>query len=87
MTASRKTIAVVVRTERTSRIHEALRAAVGLGLRGAHVTVLASVTLRDHNDPHIRKALATLRELGQSVADLDQAARVVASCHAIEVWT
>jgi hypothetical protein len=89
-----KRIAVIVRTADPDRVAEALRAAVGLGLRGDRVhVVLAAGAVDEHAPPaqgHAR-ALATLRMLGHDVvhADEDPAAEATAvrAADAVEVWT
>jgi hypothetical protein len=71
--------AVVVRTRDPARAAEALRAAVGLTLRGDTVALVALSPLPA--DERVARALATLRALGQPVdAPLAEADR-------IEVWT
>ena len=71
-------IAVVVRTRDPDRAAEALRAAVGLTLRGESVTLVAPSLPMDER---IGRALATLRALNQPLdAPLSEAERV-------EVWT
>ena len=80
-----KTIAVIVAAQLPSRQREALRAAVGLTLRGDAVhVVLAADTPAD--DPAIARAVATLRELGHRVTTGDAAA-VARRADAAEVWT
>jgi hypothetical protein len=87
-----KRIAVIVRTADPDRVAEALRAAVGLGLRGdrVHVVLAAGVT---HDHPQATRALATLRMLGHDVdtgADGDAEAAeawAVRAADAVEVWT
>lgn len=77
-----KQIVVVIGATEPSRVREALRAAVGLGLRGDHVEVHARDL--DLRDPAIARAVATLAELGRPVRaeppSLDAA-------DAVEVWT
>jgi hypothetical protein len=83
-----KRIAVIVRTTNSDRVAEALRAAVGLGLRGDRVhVVLTAGAVHDHAPA--TRALATLRMLGHDVddADPDAEARAVRAADAVEVWT
>ena len=73
---------VVIRTVDPERAAEALRAAVGLTLRGARVAVVPLVPLPD--DARVARALGTLRALGHVVdATLD----VLREADAVEVWT
>jgi hypothetical protein len=71
-----KTIAVIIRAEDPARIAEALRAAVGLTLRGDRVRVIAPAGAEG-------RAVETLRMLGHvvttelSLDDVD----------AVEVWS
>jgi hypothetical protein len=76
-----KRIVVVIAAER--RAPEALRAAVGLTLRGDRVDVVRRVAL-DERDPHVARALATLRALGGDTA-APLASLREADC--VEVWT
>jgi hypothetical protein len=80
-------IIVVVQTREPRRQDEALRAALGLTLRGAQVAVVlaADVAL---TSPLACRAAATLRSFGHTVevataADL----RELATADAVEVWT
>jgi hypothetical protein len=84
-----KRIAVIVRAADPDRVAEALRAAVGLGLRGDRVhVVLAAGAVAGHGQA--ARALATLRMLGHEV-DMDAGAAAEASAvraaDAVEVWT
>ena len=73
---------VVVRTLDPDRAAEALRAAVGLTLRGARVAVVPLAPLPD--DDRVARALGTLRALGhETEAGLD----ALAGAAAVEVWT
>lgn len=82
-----KTIAVLVRTATADRAAEALRAAVGLTLRGDHVVVAIGALPRAiAEDPRVERGLATLRLLGHRV-DEDDGAGAVAAADAVEVWT
>lgn len=82
-------LVVVVRTGDPARVVEALRAAVGLTLRGDRVTVVlgdAAVALAD--DPAAARALGTLGVLGHEVARGDGAiAAAIGAADAVEVWT
>ncbi len=74
-------IAVVVRAREPHRQAEALRAALGLTLRGGRVeVVLADAPLT----PLAERAIATLRAFGHVVADDPS---VIARADAVEVWT
>ena len=73
-----KTVVVVVAN--AARAPEALRAAVGLTLRGDRVVVVPRVPLPD--DPRVARALATLRGTGHLVLD-----RLPETADAVEVWT
>jgi len=59
-----KTVGVIVRSRDPARIAEALRAAVGLTLRGARVLVSVGAA---PGDPVGRRALDLLREMGHEV--------------------
>lgn len=72
-----KTILIIV--THPARAAEALRAAVGLTLRGDRVVVSPRCPWPD--DPQVVRALALLRELGHTV---DASAT---SGDAVEVWT
>lgn len=78
-----KTIAVVIDTTDADRAAEALRAAVGLGLRGDAVAVVVLRKL-DAAEPRAAKALAALRAMNQRV---DAPLGVLAEADAVEVWT
>jgi len=82
----RRVTVVVVRTGEVDRAAEALRAAVGLGLRGARVEVFAGAWAA-HDDPRVRRALATLAELAQPLRGDDQLAAALAGADAVEVWS
>lgn len=88
-----KRIAVIVRAADPDRVAEALRAAVGLGLRGDRVHV---VLAGGAPGAGAARALATLRLLGHEVdhadgnarGNADEAmARAVRAADAVEVWT
>lgn len=89
-----KRIAVIVRATHPDRVSEALRAAVGLSLRGdrVHVVLAAAARAACDEEPHrarAARALATLRMLGHDVIDGDTSAEAdaVRTADAIEVWT
>jgi hypothetical protein len=76
------TIVVVVRTRDPHRQSEALRAALGLTLRGAHVEVVVDEPLLT---PLAERSAVTLRSFGHAVgADL---ASALERATAVEVWT
>jgi hypothetical protein len=76
------TTLVVVRTIDPHRQAEALRAALGLTLRGAKVEVVVTGPLLT---PLAERAAATLRSFGHVVGgELDAA---LARATAVEVWT
>lgn len=87
-----KRIAVIVRTADLDRVAEALRAAVGLGLRGDRVHVVLAAGIA-HDHAQATRALATLRMLGHEVdtgadgADEAAQAQAVRAADAVEVWT
>lgn len=78
-----KRVAVVVRTTDRDRAAEALRAAVGLTLRGAAVSVIRARPV-DESDPRVRKCLSTLGALGHAI---DAPASAVRAADAVEVWS
>lgn len=85
-----KHIAVAVTTREPARIAEALRAAVGLGLRGDEVTVAfaGSAAPSDaSSEPAAAKALATLRALGRRIEGPEGLAEILTRADAVEVWT
>jgi hypothetical protein len=75
-----KTIAVVIAG--ASQATEALRAAVGLTLRGDRVVVVPQIAWP--KDPRSTRALATLRGLGHRV---DGTFADVEGADVVEVWT
>lgn len=79
-----RAIAVVIDTADPERTAEALRAAVGLTLRGDAVTVVSRFELPEQ--PGIARAVATLEALGHRVTVGDPTAAIAAS-GAVEVWT
>ena len=80
------TILVVIRSAEPHRQAEALRAALGLTLRGARVEVALG---EPPATPLARRAADTLRSFGHPVAALDGDALAAAIARAarIEVWT
>lgn len=63
-----KRVAVIVRSGAPDRVAEALRAAVGLGLRGDRIDVVLAPAARPAlADPRVTRAAATLLELGHEV--------------------
>lgn len=91
-----KRIAVIVRAAHPDRVSEALRAAVGLSLRGdrVHVVLAAAAARSAAAHAQAARALATLCMLGHDVigadadTDADTAeADAVRMADAIEVWT
>ncbi len=90
MSEGGKRVAVVVATRDRERATEALRAAVGLGLRGDEVSVaFADTGTREaaEADGAASKALSTLEVLGRRVAGPGELAALVAGADAVEVWT
>jgi hypothetical protein len=86
-------ILVVVQAADVERVSEALRAGIGLGLRGDPVAVLltgAAARFADGSaDPRIERALSTLAELGRParVVPADELASWLARARAVELWT
>ncbi len=81
-------ILVVIDTASATRAAEALRAAVGLGLRGAPVQVCLRQAPRP--TPECDRALAMLESLGQRVRRTFHAPELAAALREadkIEVWT
>jgi hypothetical protein len=76
-------ILVIVRTRDPHRQAEALRAGLGLTLRGATVEVIVDAPLLT---PLAERAAATLRSFGHAVGSGDLAA-ALARADAVEVWT
>jgi len=85
-TPSVAAILVVVRTRDPHRQAEALRAALGLTLRGARVTVAVDDPLAT---ALARRAADTLRAFGHTVgpASGDRLATALARADRVEVWT
>jgi hypothetical protein len=77
-----KQVVVIIRTTDPNRVREALRAAVGLGLRGDQVRVHAGAL--DLDDPFTSRAVATLAQLGRPVRSEPPQ---VSDADAVEVWT
>ena len=80
------TIVVLVRATDDARVAEALRAGLGLTLRGDRVAVFARAPL----PAAAARAAATLRSFGHQVhEDADTAAldAAIRAAHAVEVWT
>lgn len=79
-------ILVVIRTTDPHRQAEALRAALGLTLRGARVEVAIDEPL---HTPLARRAAETLRAFGHAIADSasDHLGAALARADRVEVWT
>jgi len=77
-----KRIAVVIKTSNADRAAEALRAAVGLTLRGDRVSVVRVRPLPE-TDSRVARALGALAALGHEV---DASMAVVHDADAVEVW-
>jgi hypothetical protein len=86
-----KRIAIIVRASEPARVAEALRAALGLSLRGDRIDVVmadAALPALDSAHAGIRRAVATLDQLGHVVARGDaHMAEALRRAHAVEVWT
>ncbi len=78
-----KLIAIVIATPDPARAAEALRAAVGLGLRGDRVAV-SPLHAIDASDPRTPRLIAALRSHG---VRLDAPLSITAEADAVEVWT
>jgi hypothetical protein len=79
---------VVITARDRERVAEALRAAIGLGLRGDPVeTLLVAAPLPE--DPRIERALGTLERLGRParITTIDEVRAAARSARAVEVWT
>lgn len=76
------TILVVARTSDPHRQAEALRAALGLTLRGARVEVIVGTL----HTPLAQRAADTLRSFGHAVHD-GELAEALARAEVVEVWT
>jgi hypothetical protein len=80
--------AVVIAARDPERIREALRAALGLGLRGARVAVwLGPAAAATSRDALIVRALATLGQLGWPVHHGEPAPEALPAGAQIERWT
>lgn len=77
-------ILVVARTRDPHRQAEALRAALGLTLRGARVEVAVAEPLLT---PLARRAADTLRAFGHAVTDPGDLAAALARADRVEIWT
>lgn len=79
-------ILVIVRTQDPHRQAEALRAALGLTLRGGRVEVCVDEPLAT---PLARRAADTLRSFGHAVGPLggDALAAALGRAARVEVWT
>lgn len=77
---------IICRTRDPHRQSEALRAALGVTLRGARVETHVDGPLLT---PLAERAAATLRSFGHAVEPLDEAtlAEVLSRAAAVEVWT
>jgi hypothetical protein len=86
MSAHPRQFLVVLDCASSARAQEALRAAVGLGLRGDRVALFVRRT--PPPSAAIDRALATLRKLGQEVIAGDDRllAKRVRAADAVEVW-
>jgi hypothetical protein len=78
-----KRIAVVIKTSNADRAAEALRAALGLTLRGDRVSVVRARPLPEA-DVRVAKCLGALEALGHEV---DASMAVVHDADAVEVWS
>lgn len=81
------TIAVILRTSTADRAAEALRAAIGLTLRGDRVIVATGGAAPSAlADRRVERAVATLRVLGHAIT-ADDGAALARTADATEVWT
>ena len=81
------TIVVIARTTDPHRQAEALRAALGLTLRGARIEVVVHAALLT---PLAERAAATLRAFGHEVRAVDrdpELAAAISRADTVEVWT
>lgn len=78
-------IVVVLRASSADRTAEALRAAIGLGLRGSQVRVVLCAP--PPNDPRIRRGMSTLEALGRPAVPAEQLCSAVRGATKVEVWT
>jgi hypothetical protein len=81
-----RAVLVIVRSADEARVSEALRAAVGLTLRGARVTVYRDGAAAAVTSARIVKAVETLRLLGFAVHD-GAPGLALREADAVEVWT
>jgi hypothetical protein len=86
VTTSAKSLAVVIRATDPFRVAEALRAAIGLGLRGAGVRVVTEHALPTDYPP-VDRAVGTLEQLGTSVDVSGDMRDAIERSDAVEVWT
>ena len=86
MTATPPLTLIVCRTRDPHRQSEALRAALGVTLRGARVEARVEGPLLT---PLAERAVATLKSFGHLVEQLDEATlgEALHRAHAVEVWT
>ena len=77
-------VIITVRTSDEARVAEALRAAVGVTLRGDSVAVYLAAA--PPSSPRIARATDTLRLLGHTVREGSPGAALRAA-DAVEVWT
>jgi len=79
-------IALIIRTDQPDRVEEALRCALGLGLRGEEVHVVAKEL---PSTAGILRALKTLEAVGQSVQErkAEVLSDLIRRARAVEVWT
>jgi hypothetical protein len=85
-------ILVAIAAGDADRVSEALRAGIGLGLRGDPVDVVlvgAAARFAAGGDRRIDRAIGTLAELGRPVEVIDEAALAarMARARAVELWT
>jgi hypothetical protein len=80
---------VVITARDRERVSEALRAAIGLGLRGDPVATLVIGGPLPDDDPRIARALGTLDRLGRPAraATIEEARAAARTARAVEVWT
>jgi len=79
---------VVITARDGERVAEALRAAIGLGLRGDPVETLL-VGGPPPGDPRVARALGTLERLGRPARSttIEEARAAATTARAVEVWT
>lgn len=78
------TIVVVARSRDPQRQAEALRAALGLTLRGARVEVVVEHPLQS---ALAERAAATLATFGHSILEAGELGAAIDGADAVEVWT